>query len=77
MSLACIASTAFKGTGESIVVVGDRHHSSKQTGLNAYIKSESVAGTANISYPGVRSTCRPEHGGRKRGKVVCCFMRVC
>lgn len=59
MSLACIASTAFKGKGESIVAEGDRRHISRQTGLNAYIKSESFAGTGNISYPGVRSACRP------------------
>lgn len=59
VSLACIASTAFKGMGESIVVAGDTHHISKQTGLNAYIKSESFAGTGNISYLGVTSTCRP------------------
>ncbi len=55
VSLACIASTAYKGKGESIVAKGDRRHISRQTGLNAYIKSESFAGTGNISYPGVRS----------------------
>lgn len=60
VSLACIASTAFKGRGESIVAKGDRCHISRQTGLNAYIKSESFASTRNISYPGVRSTCRPQ-----------------
>lgn len=60
VSLACIASTAFKGKGESIVAEGDRRYISRQTGLNAYIKSESFAGTGNISYPGVRSTCRPQ-----------------
>lgn len=59
VSLACIASAAFKGRGESIVAEGDRRHISKQTGLNAYIKSESFAGRGNISYPGVMSTCRP------------------
>lgn len=58
-SLACIACAAFKGEEESIVVEGDRGHISRQTGLNAYIKSESLAATGNISYPGVTSTCRP------------------
>lgn len=34
--------------------------------MNAYIKSESFAGTGNISYPGVRSTCRPQQLSRKK-----------
>ena len=76
VSLACIASTAFKGKGESIVAEGDRRHISRQTGLNAYIKSESFAGTGNISYPGVRSTCRPqpaiqEERGGGRFVILC------
>lgn len=58
VSLACIASAAFKGRRESIVAEGNRCHISHQTGLNAYIKSESFTGTENISYPDVRSTCR-------------------
>lgn len=53
MSLACIASAAFKVKRESIVAEGDRHHISQQTALNAYIKSESFTGTEDISYPGV------------------------
>lgn len=79
MSLACITSTAFKGKGESIVAEGDRRHISRQTGLNAYIKSESFAGTENISYPGVRSTCRPQPAihGEAGGRAVCYFMQVC
>lgn len=55
VSLACIASAAFKVKRESIVAEGDRRHISQQTALNAYIKSESVTGTEDISYPGVRS----------------------
>lgn len=64
------ASTAFKGRGESIVAEADRRHISNQTGLNAYIKSESFAGTGNISYPDVRSTCRPQPGRRGRRFVI-------
>lgn len=56
MSLACIASAAFKVKKESIVAEGDRHHISQQTALNAYIKSESFTGTGDISYPCVGST---------------------
>lgn len=56
MSLACIASAAFKVKRESIVAAGDRRHISQQTALNSYIKSESVTGTEDISYLGVRST---------------------
>lgn len=73
VSLACIASAAFKSKGESIVAEDDRRHISRQTGLNAYIKSESVAGTGNISYPGVRRTCRPQpafQGERGGGRFV-------
>lgn len=72
VSLACITSTAFKGKGESIVAEGDRCHISRQTGLNAYIKSESFAGTENISFPGVRSTCRPQPAihGEERGRYI-------
>lgn len=79
MSLACIASTAYKGKGESIVAEGDRRHISRQTGLNAYIKSESFAGTGNISYPDVSSTCRPQPAiqREKRWRAVCYFMQVC
>ena len=74
MSLACIASIAFKGKGESIVAEADRHHISRQTGLNAYIISESFAGTGNISYPGVRSTCRPQPGRKKEGEGSLFFL---
>lgn len=56
VSLACIASAAFKVKRESIAAEGDRGHISQQTALNAYIKSESVTGTEDISYLGVRST---------------------
>lgn len=56
MSLACIASAAFKVKRESIVAEGDRRHISQQTALNAYIKSESFTGTQDISYPGVGGT---------------------
>lgn len=76
MSLASIASTAFKGEGESIVAECDRRHISRQTGLNAYIKSESFAGTETISYPGVRSTYvghgQPTRRNRGRAVVVLC-----
>lgn len=79
VSLACIASTAFKGKGESIVAEGDRCHISRQTGLNAYIKSESFAGTENISYPGVRSTCRPQPAIHREtgGRAVCYSVLFC
>lgn len=59
MSLACIASAAFKVKRESIVAEGDRRHISQQTALNAYIKSESFTGTEDISYPGVGGTHEP------------------
>lgn len=55
VSLACIASAAFKVKRESILAEGDRRHISQQTALNACIKSESVTGTDGISYPSVRS----------------------
>lgn len=78
MSLACIASTAFKGKGESIVAEGDRRHISRQTGLNAYIKSESFAGTGDISYRDVRNTCRPQPSIQEEieGKGVLLFFAV-
>lgn len=53
VSLACIASTAFKGKWWSIVATNDRRHISRQTALNAYIKSRSFASTESISYRGV------------------------
>lgn len=56
VSLACIASAAFKVKRESIVAERDRRYISQRTALNTYIKSESVTGTEDISYPGVRST---------------------
>lgn len=58
--MACITSAAFKGAGESIVAAADRRHISRQTALNAYIKSESFTGTEDICHPGVRSACRPQ-----------------
>lgn len=83
VSLACITSAAFKGVGESIVAEADRRHISRQTALNAYIKSESFTGTENISHPGVRSTCRPQPaiygeagGGGAEGRSVI-FMQLC
>lgn len=68
MSLACIASAAFKVKRESIVAEGDRRHISQRTALNAYIKSESSTGTGDISYRGVRSTreLRAYTGGEER-----------
>lgn len=66
VSLACIASAAFKVKRESIVAEGDRHHISQQTALNAYIKSESVTGTEDISYRGVRSAHKLQAYTEKR-----------
>jgi len=78
VSLACIASTAFKGKGKSIVATNDRRHISRQTGLNAYIKSGSLASTEDISYPGVWGTDRlqPAIQEKKWRKGVCYSMQV-